>query len=58
MIMLLSDKFLQDIYYGCLSPQEHVVLNYVPMQYCVLVMLYPVIVIRHITILNNYFSDV
>ena len=56
--MLLSDKLLQDIYYGCLSPQEHVFLNYVPTQYCVLVMLYLVIVIRHITILNNYFSDV
>ena len=57
-IILLSDKLFPDISYGCLSSQEHVLPNYVPTQYCVLVMLYPVIVIRHITILNNYFADV
>ena len=57
-IILLSDKLLPDFYHGFFWSAENVVLNYLPTQDGVWVLLCPLIFIRHMTIFNNFMADV
>ena len=49
---------MPDFYHGFFWSEEIVVLNYVPTQDGVCVLLCPLILIRHMTILNNFMAVV